>query len=159
MILAFVALRWTNSYGDPRKWAGAATPTMNVLSFLNCTKYPPSLLFVLMTLGPALLAMALFDGTPGWLGRRLIVFGRVPLFFYLLQWPLAHGLGVLLAWGLGRPVGWYFAGAPFDAPAGYGYGLPVVYLTWAVVVASLYPPCRWYADLKRRSREPWLSYL
>ncbi len=159
LILAFVALRWSNGYGEPKKWTAATTPTITVLSFLNCTKYPPSLLFVLMTLGPATLALVWFDGTPGWLGRRLIVFGRVPLFFYLLQWPLAHGLGVLLAWGLGRPGGWYFAGAPFNAPVGYGYGLPVVYLIWAVVVASLYPLSRWYAGVKRRSREPWLSYL
>ena len=155
----FVALRALNVYGDPQPWAPQASPTFTLLSFLNCTKYPPSLLFLLMTLGPSITALGLLDrGLGRWAGP-LRMFGRVPLFFYLLQWPLAHGLAVLVATLRGDPTGWMFRFPPFQSPDGYGEGLAGVYAAWLVGVALLYLPCRWFAGVKRRHRWRWLSYL
>ena len=122
------------------------------MSFLNCQKYPPSLLYLLMTLGPAFLALAVFDRGIGRAGDPLRVFGRVPLFFYLLQWPVAHGLAVVVAAVQGYPIGWMFRFPPFQSPPGYGDSLPIVYLFWVVTVALLYYPSRWYWGWKRRRR-------
>jgi uncharacterized membrane protein len=159
LTLAFVSLRAWNGYGDPGRWSIQPTGWMTVASFLNCQKYPPSLLFLLMTLGPSLMLLAWFDGGAGAVGRRLITLGRVPLFFYLVQWPVVHTLAILVALARGEPVGWFFGDAPFQSPAGYGYGPGAVYLAWAVAVLILYFPSRWFADLKRRRRDVWLSYL
>ena len=159
LTLAFVALRATNLYGDPRPWTPQASPTLTVLSFLNCNKYPPSLLFLLMTLGPAITALGLLDRPSGRIGGPLLTIGRVPLFFYLLQWPVAHGLAVLVATLRGQPTGWMFRFPPFQSPPEYGAGLVEVYLIWLVVLALLYAPCRWFAEVKRRHRWWWLSYL
>jgi uncharacterized membrane protein len=159
LTLAFVALRATNLYGDPQPWRLQASPTFTLMSFVNCTKYPPSLLFLLMTLGPAILALELLDrGTGRWRGP-LRTFGRVPLFFYIIQWPVAHGLAVLMATFRGQPTGWMFRFPPFQAPPEYGSTLPEVYLVWLVVLVLLYAPCRWFAGVKRRYRWAWLSYL
>jgi uncharacterized membrane protein len=159
--LAFVVLRALNVYGDPKPWSPQPSPAFTLLSFLNCEKYPPSLLFLLMTLGPALILLAWFDRErePGAVGRRLVTFGRVPLFFYLLQWPVVHGLAIIVALLEGQPIAWFFTDAPFNPPPGYGHGLPLVYLMWAVAIAVLYPACRWFAGVKRRRRDGWLSYL
>ncbi len=156
---AFVALRALNVYGDPAPWAVQTSPTYTILSFLNCQKYPPSLLFLLMTLGPAITALGLLDRGAGRWAEPLRTFGRVPLFFYLLQWPVAHGLAFATAVLRGQPTDWMFRFPPFQAPAGYGEGLPMVYAMWLVVVALLYLPCRWFAGVKRRHRWWWLSYL
>jgi uncharacterized membrane protein len=160
MTLAFIALRATNLYGDPNPWTPRPSPLFTVMSFVNCQKYPPSLLFLLMTLGPALLALAMFDRGVGPLGRPLVTLGRVPMFFYLLQWPVAHGLAVVVTALRGQPVGWMFGAGPgTPVPPDYGYSLPVVYLMWVVVLILLYPACAWFAALKRRRRDAWLSYL
>ena len=159
LILLFVALRATNFYGDPHPWSPRQDALFTVLSFLNCQKYPPSLLYLLMMLGPALLALSVFERGLGRLGRPLLMFGRVPLFFYLLQWYAAHLLAVVVNAALGRPASWLLRGAPWNAPQGYGYSLGVVYLMWIVVLVLLYPPCRWFAVLKRRRRDAWLSYF
>ena len=159
LILLFVALRATNFYGDPHPWSPRQDALFTVLSFLNCQKYPPSLLYLLMTLGPALLALPVFEHSLGRLGRPLLMFGRVPLFFYLLQWYAAHLLAVVVNAALGRPASWLLGGAPWNAPQGYGYSLGVVYLMWIVVLVLLYPPCRWFAALKRRRCDAWLSYF
>jgi uncharacterized membrane protein len=157
----FFVLRFADRYGDPQPWSPQPTDLFTAFSFVNCTKYPPSLLFVLMTLGPALLALAYFDREPGPLGRFLVTFGRVPLFYYLLHLPLIHGLAVALSWVEYGTVDFWFQ-APFGPrrfPENYGYSLPVVYLLWGVVVLLLYPACRWFAGVKRRRREGWLSYF
>jgi uncharacterized membrane protein len=158
----FVLIRWINIYGDPRPWEAQSDPWLTFLSFLNCWKYPPSLLYVLMTLGPAILLLAWFDrGPPGRLSRPLVVFGRVPLFYYLLHLPLIHGLAVLAGfvdgWGLLQIKA--FCHHPSYFPFGSGYNLIVVYLVWILVLLLLYPPCVWFADLKRRRSDWWLSYL
>ena len=162
MIALFVFLRWLNVYGDPRPWtAQERGPVYTVLSFLNCQKYPPSLLYLLMTLGPAITLLAIFDWRgAGMLTKPLTTFGRVPLFYYLLQWPLIHLLAVGVNAGLGQPYKWLLGNGPFEAPANYGYSLPVVYLMWMATLLLIYAPCAWFAGLKKRHRDGWwLSYL
>jgi uncharacterized membrane protein len=163
----FVLLRALNVYGDPAPWVPQARGAWyTLLSFLNTQKYPPSMLFLLMTLGPSIIAVALFDRArePGALARPFVVFGRVPLFYYLLHVPLIHLAAVLFAYAEYGRAEWLFMnwpppGAPPLEPRGYGYDLWVVYLVWLGVVAALYPPCRWFAGVKRRRRDAWLSYL
>jgi uncharacterized membrane protein len=162
MIVSFVEIRVLNAYGDPNPWKGQATPLYSFLSFLSPSKYPPSLLFLLMTLGPALVVLAWMDRDrePGGLDSWLITFGRVPMFFFLLHWQVIHALAALVASVRGQPTAWMFKVPPFDAPDDYGYTLPVVYLLWVAVVVGLYPACHWFAELKRRRRDLWwLSYF
>jgi len=158
LTLAFVVLRALNFYGDPRPWSLQESGLFTLFSFFNTHKYPPSLLFLLMTLGPALVALRLFDRGTGRLARPLVTFGRVPLFYYVLHLYLIQMLAVVFAIArYGPRVGEAFAGGRL--PPDYGYGLSVIYAVWLGVVAALYLPCRWFAGLKRRRREAWLSYL
>jgi len=163
LTLLFVALRAVNRYGDPSPWSAQPSGLFTFFSFLNTSKYPPSLLFLLMTLGPALLALALFDRPSGPLSRVFVTFGRAPLFFYLLHLPVIHLVALGLAYARYGEVGFLFQNVAFagpgQLPAGYGYGLPVVYLVWFSVVVTLYPACRWFSGLKSRRRTVWLSYL
>ena len=162
MTVAFVILRAWGVSVDPRPWTTQATPLLTALSFINCTKQPPSLLFVLMTLGPAIAALAVFDrvNIRGPLGRAVVTFGRVPLFYYLLQWYVIHGLAVVAGLMRGLPVAWMFSAAALGpAPEGWALGLPGIYVAWAVVLAVLYLPCRWFAGVKARHQGGWLSYL
>jgi len=165
LTLAFILLRARNVYGDPNPWWEKNDPLLNFLSFLNCTKYPPSLLYLLMTLGPAILALALFDRPLGPWARPIITIGRVPLFYYLLHVPLIHGLAVLIdyvryGWSPQAAAGpWMFRPGVNGVAEDYGISLPMVYLVWIGVVLVLYPACRWFAGVKQRRREAWLSYL
>lgn len=162
--VGFVLLRLLNVYGDPVAWSVQKSPLWTALSFLDTNKYPPSLLFLLMTLGPALLLLRVFDnGFPRWL-RPALTIGKVPLFFYVLHFYLIHLLAVAACYIRFDNVGGMFRSPdlghfPFTAPAGWAASLPVIYLLWAVVVVALYPLCRWYADIKRRRKDWWLSYL
>ncbi|HEU4697908.1 MAG TPA: heparan-alpha-glucosaminide N-acetyltransferase domain-containing protein [Gemmatimonadales bacterium] len=159
--VAFVALRAVNLYGDRAPWSAQPSAAFTLLSFLNTTKYPPSLLFLLMTLGPALLLLAWAERAPrGALGRALVTFGRVPLFFFLVQWLPAHGLALLLARLAGKPAAHLFGmpGATPPAP-GAGFGLATTYGVWLLGLALCYPLCRWYAGVKQRRTDWWLSYL
>src|SRR6185295_10364816 len=131
-----------------------------VLSFLNTTKYPPSLLFLLMTLGPSILALALFESTqtdrPGAARNFFVTFGRVPLFFYLLQWPTAHLISLGLHAAMGKPTAWLFQTPDqwfAQPPQGIGFNLGVVYLSWIAGVLLLYPLCKWFAGVKARRRD------
>lgn len=151
-ITGFVLLRSFNVYGDPQPWSVHTSAAYTIMSFLNCQKYPPSLLYLLMTLGGTFLALAAFDHGMGRLGGPLFTFGRVPLFFYLLQWPVAHGLAVVFAAVQGYPVRWMFRFPPSQSPNGYGDSLLVVYLFWAVTVILLYYPSRWYSGLRRQRK-------
>jgi uncharacterized membrane protein len=161
---AFLVLRTINVYGDPVRWSPQASAAMTMVSFLNVTKYPPSLLFLLMALGPALLILRALDrGTPRVLAPAL-VFGRVPLFYFLLHLPLIHVLAVIVCYWQNGAVYWMFQspnlGAyPFTPPPGWGLSLPSIYLLWVLVVGMLYPVCRWFAVVKQRRTEWWLSYL
>jgi uncharacterized membrane protein len=165
--VAFVVLRLGNVYGDPRPWVAQKTAAMTFAAFLNCEKYPPSLSFALMTLGPLLLTLALLDRPPGPVGRRLAVYGRVPMFFYVAHLPIAHLLAVAVAavqarGFAGAGVRWAAFQSPsfvVPPPPGFGVGLPAVYALWVVVVVALYVPCVRYGAFKSRSRAAWTSYL
>jgi uncharacterized membrane protein len=158
---AFVVVRALNTYGDPAPWAVQPTAMFTVLSFLRVTKYPPSLDFLLMGLGPSMLALAWFERIrPNPVSDALITFGRVPLFFYLMQWYVAHLLtlgAVLLVHG---QAGWLFWRAPRArlVPDG-GFRLRTTYMIWIASVALMYPACRWFARIKATHRTWWLSYL
>ncbi len=134
------------------------SPLYPALSFLNCTKYPPSLLFLLMTLGPALVALALFEHARGRVARVLVTYGRVPLFFYLLHIPLANASGAFF-FQLRYDANRWLGAMMRPPPQGFEPNLLVVYAAWIGVVALLYPACRWFAGVKQRGRWPWLSYL
>jgi uncharacterized membrane protein len=156
--VAFLALRALNRYGDPHPWEQQPRALFTVLSFVNCHKAPPSLDFLLMTLGPGLIALGALDGVRVGAGNPLLVFGRVPLFFYVAHLPVLRLTAAIVfaprigAFSLLLPPG-------NPVPPGYGLQLPGVYLAWALLVIALYPACRWYARLKERSRSPWLAYL
>jgi uncharacterized membrane protein len=166
-IVWFIAERAINGYGDPSPWAAQPSPVYTVLSFLNTTKYPPSLDFLLMTLGPALLLLAWLDRPGLKPSNPLLVFGRVPLFYFVVHFYLAHLAAVFLAFlrygGSARAFAFHrlpSLGAPAELfPPGFGEDLWVVYVVWAVIVVGLYPVCRWFGELKARRREWWLSYL
>lgn len=164
----FVVLRGFDLYGDLFPWraaaAGEAGPPMPaLLAFLNATKYPASLSFLLMTLGPTIAILPLLDGARGRVARWLEVFGRVPLFFYLLHIPLIHGLALAVSVARSGAVDpWLFRNHPMangPAPEGYAWSLALLYLVWAMAVALLYPPCRWFAEQKARSPGSFLRYL
>ena len=157
---AFVALRLLNGYGDPLAWSPQRTSALTVASFLNARKYPPSLLFLLMTLGPALLLLAVAERWRGSWARFLSVYGRVPLFFYVAHIFVAHALAVLLAFVQGGQ--WRRIAVITDLPtlpAWYGVSLPGVYAAWVTVVLLLYFPCRRFGELKATRRDWWLRYL
>jgi uncharacterized membrane protein len=158
----FVILRAINMYGDPSHWAARDTLTKTFLSFLAVSKYPPSLLFLMMTLGPALLFLAWADGKGrDAISRFFITFGRVPLFFYLLQWIVAHSLALFASLIAGKPTEYFFSNLAVSPPPppGTGFGLLTVYALWILGVLLIYPLCRWYAGVKARRRDWWLSYL
>jgi len=160
MIAAFVVLRAVNVYGDPAPWTLQSGPLRTALSFINTWKYPPSLLYLLMTLGPAIAVLPLLERWKGGAARFITVFGRVPLFYYVLHLFLIHALAVAAAEITTGDAGFLFSNTfPGMGPDAYGFSLPVVYLVWVVVIGILYFPCRWFADLKRRRKDPWLSYL
>src|SRR5688572_24965290 len=141
-IAAFIVLRGFNWYGDPRPWRAG-------LDFLNATKYPASLCFLLMTLGPTIAVMPGLENARGAVARWLTVFGRVPFFYYVLHIPLIHGLALLVSAAREGAVSpWLFANHPMGnppAPEGYAWSLPLLYAVWAVSVLLLYVPCRWFA--------------
>jgi uncharacterized membrane protein len=157
-LVAFVVLRAPNVYGDPADWTLQSTTVRTLLSFVNVQKYPPSLHYLLITLGVGLLSLAAFESVRGKVGEVLRTFGRVPLFFYGLQVALAHlAAGIAgYATGFGSTL---FTVDFLQVPQEWGFSLPVVYLAWILVLATLYPACRWFAAVKRRRSDWWLSYL
>jgi uncharacterized membrane protein len=171
----FLLLRGFNLYGNgvaglpfgyPRSagpWSIQPTLSLTVISFFNTLKYPPSLDYLLMTLGPSLILLGLLDGVKALRGlsRILLVYGRVPLFYYILHLYLIHVMAIVSALAFHQSI-WHgtviadFAQRPF----GYGHGLPFVYAMWILAVAMLYPPCQWFMELRARHRDwVWLSYL
>ncbi len=164
-VLLFLVLRVADVYGDPRHWANA--PVWHgmpaPLRFLATSKYPASLLFLLMTLGPMVLAIPLLEKARGKAADVLATYGRVPLFFYLLHIPLIHALALVVSFAREGSVNpWLFLNHPMmvpPAPDGYTWSLPLLYLMTAVAVVILYIPCRWFARLKNSRRLPWLSFL
>jgi uncharacterized membrane protein len=158
MVSMFLGLRLINTYGDPVPWTTQSDYLSTLMSFLNVKKYPPSLDYLLATLGPALMLLACLEQVRGKFVEILQVFGRVPLFFYVLHLALAHLAAGLIAMsmGYGNAV---LNNLPRDFPKDWGMGLPAVYLAWLLVLVTLYPACRWFGEVKRRRGDWWLSYL
>ncbi len=163
LLAIFVLLRSVNVYGDPSRWVTQKNAVFTALSFLNVSKYPPSLLFLLLTLGAAILALPWFERIEkGRLSRIFITFGRVPLFFYVGQWITVHILATSAGYLAGQPIAWLFMsplGRPSPNPGNLGFSLWVAYVFWFLGLTLLYPLCRWFAEAKRRRRDWWLSYL
>jgi len=167
LTIGFLIVRGINVYGDPSRWSWQPSATFTVLSFLNTTKYPPSLAFLLMTLGPALVVLSGFDGRSLSRSNPLIVFGRVPLFYFVLHFFAAHLAIVLLSYvRYGSAAGAFMfqpvpsMGGPAKSfPPDFGYDLWVAYAVWAAIVIALYPLCRWFGAVKERNSSRWLSYL
>jgi len=176
--IVFVVLRATGVYGNlanglmfgfqvsPGLWQHFPSLTLTVISFLNVAKYPPSLQYLLMTLGPMLMVLAWLDrvtqgGRLNALGRWILVFGRVPLFYYVLHVFLIHLMALAVAVACHQSTDWLLHGAFWAAPnpPGYGHGLPFVYAMWAFAIVLLYFPCAWFADVKARHEDWWLSYM
>lgn len=163
-IALFILLRSGNFYGDHEHWAVQKNGIFSFMSFLNTTKYPPSLLYVLMTLGPALLFLAFAEKPLNNLTQKIIIFGRVPMFFYILHIYLIHFLAIFAVilsghkWSDMVLTGWVTANPQLR---GYGFSLPVVYLIWAGVVLVLYPWCKRFDRYKRThvAQQKWLSYF
>jgi len=162
---AFIVIRGLNVYGDPRPWQVQSSPIYTWLSFLNTTKYPPSLAFLLMTLGPAIVFLACVDRFRPRETHPLLVFGRVPLFYFVVHIPLIHALAIALTWFTYGATPFLLLppptlGTPRDMfPPDYGWDLWVVYSAWVVVGLALYPVCLWLARIKARRRDWWLSYV
>jgi uncharacterized membrane protein len=176
LTLAFFVLRTFNLYGNSARevhpsvadsagsWTVQSSTTLTVVSFFNTLKYPPSLQFLLMTLGPALMALAWFEGikTKRGFAGVLLVFGRVPLFYYVLHLLLIHTMAVWIALAMHQPAAWLlYGGFMFNQiPPAYGHGLPFVYAMWLTTVVLLYFPCKWFMNLKQhRPGSGWLNYL
>jgi uncharacterized membrane protein len=159
VIVGFIVLRASNLYGDPAAWSVQSDWLGTVLSFVNCEKYPPSLLYLMMTLGPALILLALFEQAHTALASWIITFGRVPLLFYVAHIYLIHALAVAMAFAMLGQAGWLLGQFPPQKPAAWGLDLVGVYATWLCVVVILYPLCRCFASIKQRRREWWWSYL
>jgi uncharacterized membrane protein len=156
--VAFVVLRGAGIYGEPNPWRSEGHGIRTLIDFLNVTKYPPSLVFLLMTLGPAAIVGSTADRLPNVIRKPLVVFGRVPFAFYVAHLYLIH----LLAVALGVVQGFearQFLTFGFFFPKGYGTGLPGVFAVWLLVIAILYPFCKRVAAVKERRRDWWLSYL
>ena len=159
----FICLRFVGVYGDPRSWADASVRMPSFLAFLATSKYPASLEFLCMTLGPMLIVLTFAERWRGRVADAIATFGRVPFFYYVLHIPLIHAAACIVSLVReGRVDPWLFGNHPMDpgpAPAGYAWSLPLLYLVFVVCVAALYVPCRWYARLKAEHKSRWLSYL
>lgn len=159
----FIGLRALNVYGDLVPWSDQPGRINDLLSFLNTTKYPPSLLYLSMTIGPALLFLGWTEGRQLRWSAPLVVFGRVPFFYYMVHIYLIHSLALVATVWQGFP--WRDSVLTPDmfgsnALADHGFSLPVVYVVWVVVVVVAYFPCRWYANYRAAHREKWwLSYF
>jgi len=158
LTIGFVLLRAINVYGDLAPWTTQKDVLHTFFSFLNTTKYPPSLDFLLMTLGPSIVFLALFDKGVGKIGEFFTVYGRVPMFYYIVHLYVIHALAVVAGALQGfDPTAFLELFVAF--PLAYGFDLSVVYLVWIGVVLALYPLCKWYGQLKRRKQAKWLSYI
>jgi len=162
-IALFIVLRFINLYGDPAPWSTQKNFVFTLLSFLNCTKYPPSLLYTLMTLGPVLLLLGFLEKHEAKFLTPLIAFGRVPLFYYILHFYLIHTLAfVLYLYNYDKSISemdFHFPATFGGIPQGVGYSLFWVYVAWFNIVVFLYPICTRYNDYKRNHNHWWLSYL
>ena len=154
----FIILRGVNVYGDLNVWSAQKNAIFTALSFLNVTKYPPSLDYLLMTLGPSIILLAWMEKLQGRVGEVLLVYGRVPMFFYILHLYLIHIFCIIIGSWQGYGIN-EMSQLFRDLPQGFGYGLPVTYGLWLLVLVTLYPLCYWYMGIKKRYRHPVFSYI
>ena len=161
LTIAFVVLRALDVYGDPRPWHGSRWPAL--LAFLNTTKYPASLSFLLMTLGPTIVAVGLAERWSGRVAQVFVTFGRVPLLYYLLHIPVIHGAALVVSLiRMGHVDPWLFGNhpmAPPPVPDGYVWSLPLLYGVFAICVTALYLPCRAFARVRAERRVPWMTWF
>ena len=163
-IVLFIFLRGSNFYGDAAQWSPQKNTMFSLLSFLNVTKYPPSLLYILMTLGPAFIFLSLSEKPLNKLTSKITIFGRVPMFYYLLHIFLIHLLAIMGATILGYHWSDMILSTRVNAASqlkGYGFNLITVYVIWITLVIVLYPFCKWFDNYKssHQSTKWWLSYL
>jgi uncharacterized membrane protein len=161
LLALFVILRYINAYGDPSHWSVQKTTTLSIISFLNVSKYPPSLLYLCMTLGVALVTLSFTEGIKNKFTNILVIYGNVPFFYYLCHWYLIRFSSVILFFVQGfktseiintkQPI--------LFLPDKMGFNLFGVYVVWLLVIVILYLPCRWYSNYKRTHTQWWLSYL
>jgi uncharacterized membrane protein len=162
-IAAFIIIRLINVYGDPAPWSVQENPAFTLLSFINVTKFPPSLLYALVTLGPAMIFLAVSEKYTGKVAQGIVILGRVPMFYYVVHIYAIHIIAVIAA----LSTGYHLSDMVFntwitDSPnlKGYGFNLGVVYIVWIGLVAALYPLCKWYDSYKLKNRDQWwLSYM
>ncbi|HZI68876.1 MAG TPA: heparan-alpha-glucosaminide N-acetyltransferase domain-containing protein [Hanamia sp.] len=164
LILFFIVLRFLNFYGNPEPWSVQKNAWFTVLSFINVHKYPPSLLYMCMTIGPAFLLLAFFEKIKNGFTEVMRIYGRVPFFYYVIHLYLIHSISAIVylanghtfaeATTIGKNIPFYFLAA------NDGYSLFIVYIVWISVVIALYPLCKWFNNYKTNHREKWwLSYL
>jgi uncharacterized membrane protein len=163
-IVLFLVLRTIDVYGDPRHWHSTGATQMSAwLRFINTTKYPASLQFLLMTLGPTILLLPLVERARGKIGEMFATFGRVPMFYYLIHIPTIHLAAVIVSFAREGTVNpWLFANHPMmnpPPPDGYTWKLSLLYAVFLVVIAVLYAPSRWYARRKATDPAPWMRYI
>jgi uncharacterized membrane protein len=161
VIILFILIRWINCYGDMHPWSRQQSGLYSFFDFIKTSKYPPSLLYILMTIGPGLIFLAFAENISGRVKDKITLFGKVPFFYYVLHVFLIHSLSWLAFFASGH--GWkdldfdHFRDA--SLPPGCGYSLWIVYVVWAMVIIILYFPCKWYNRYKSTHRDWWLSYI
>jgi uncharacterized membrane protein len=159
-VCLFIIIRFINFYGDLRKWSVQRTTLLTIFDFIKTTKYPPSLLFMLMTIGPALIMLSFIENVSNRFTRFIMVFGKVPFFYYILHVFVIHSTAWIFAFVSGSGSGNVDFMATREVAADAGYPLWVVYVIWISVVLVLYFPCKWYGNYKAHHPEnKWLSYL
>lgn len=160
-IALFIVLRFTNIYGDSALWSNQGSWHRTVLSFINVTKYPPSLLYLLMTIGPAIALLPILEKMRNRVGNFFTVYGRVPMFYYILHIYLIHLLSMMIGVWVYDVPSHYFTGngEALGTKPNWGYSLVGVYLYWMLIIALLYLPCRWFMQVKMTHKKWWLSYL
>jgi uncharacterized membrane protein len=160
-IVLFILIRLVNHYGDTHHWQVQKTSLFTFLDFINTSKYPPSLLFILITIGPALILLSFVENISGTVSKKILVFGKAPFFYYVLHVFLIHSI----AWLTFFVTGHSWSDLDFNhfregsLPYGSGHPLWFVYVVWIAVVLILYFPCRWYSKYKATHKHWWLSYI
>jgi uncharacterized membrane protein len=161
LIIFFLVFRYFNIYGDPSPWSAQKTMALSIISFFNVTKYPCSLLYLSVTLGPALVILSITEKISNKFTRILIVYGNVPFFYYLLHWFLIKALNIIVFYvsGFNNSQITNPHKRNYFQPDGFGFNLSGVYIVWLIVILLLYFPCRWYSKYKSTHNQWWLSYL
>jgi len=160
LIALFIMLRWINAYGNPLPWTHGQTGLATFLSFMNVHKYPPSLMYTSITLGPALIVLALIENVKNRFTDFVKIYGRVPFFYYVIHFYLIHALSTVAYFISGYGKKEIVSDTPFlFRPSQFGFDLWLVYIVWIGVILLLYPVCKWYNKYKSTHGQWWLSYL